>query len=1140
MSLADRCFHHFDSGVRNRGHQYFHEGRVSVRSRGASDLLAVVEGESAYEVMLDWGYSREQLAVCCTCPYYADHDICKHIWATILAADAKRITPGGTKRLGILPMEPDDYDTDDDEWLDDFDDDFDDDDLPGLPHGNAGAPGTPGRGRLTNKPTGRHPQAGTRPPPKPEWQKQLAWTTADAELESPVRAIATPRPKTREIWYVLVEGTGGDAGKPILLLMQREAKSNGQFGKLKQLNLRPYEVNRLAGPEDAEILNLLLGYHDLESQSAYYVYSSSRVSQAALPKTMQQFLLPKLAATQRLARSEKGPYPQPEFHEIRPLAWDDGPPWRFRLDIQADDARQRWTLSGQLYRPQSEAGMPIETLPVQAPRTIFKQGLVLLDDRLAPLEASGSARMIEALRKTPTVEVPYTDRWELLRRLWQLPNGPEMNVPDNLRTAEVPLTPQGRLMIDKPERYDPYRLPGRVDFLYEGKAVSAQDTARGIVDEEQGRVVVRDRQRERELAASLAPLGIRPMDGWLAEKYSIWVPSQKMPEAVETLVARGWIVEAQGYHIRRAGTWHMNVTSGVDWFDLAGTLNFDGMEVRLPEILEALKHGQNYVRLSDGSRGILPQEWLKRFASMAELGEAEGEAIRFRSSQALLLDALLAAQEQVTVDAPFAQLREKLRSFNGVGPAGEPRGFTGELRPYQKTGLGWLHFLQDFRLGGCLADDMGLGKTVQVLAMLQERRSRPTNGKSRRAPSLVVVPRSLVFNWIEEAKRFTPELRVLDYTGIQRGPLTDNFHDCDLVITTYGTMQRDIVKLKDLRFDYAILDESQAIKNAHAQRSKACRLLRADHRLAMTGTPVENHLGELWSLLEFLNPGMLGTATVFQDISKKVSEDSEGLSLLRRALGPFILRRTKQQVLTELPQKTEQTLHCDLEGKQRKRYDELRTYYRAVLAERIAKTGMAKAKIHVLEALLRLRQAAIHPGLIDKDALDESSAKLDVLMEQLREIIDEGHKALVFSQFTSFLAIVRNRLDQEKLVYEYLDGRTRQRQQHVERFQNDPHCPLFLISLKAGGHGLNLTAADYVFILDPWWNPAVEAQAIDRAHRIGQERHVFAYRLIARDTVEEKIVELQRTKRDLAEAIISADGNVLGRLTSEDLELLLS
>ncbi len=448
-----------------------------------------------------------------------------------------------------------------------------------------------------------------------------------------------------------------------------------------------------------------------------------------------------------------------------------------------------------------------------------------------------------------------------------------MNVPDNLRAKEVSLPPQGRLQIDKPERYDPYRLPGRVDFLYDGKAVSAQETVRGIVDEEQGRVLVRDRLRERELAAALAPRGIRPMEGWLAQKYSIWFPSQKLPEAVESLVADGWVVEAQGYYVRRAGTWRMNVTSGVDWFDLAGTLDFDGMEVHLPEVLEALRHGQNYVRLKDGSRGILPQQWLDRFATMAELGEAEGKAIRFRSSQALLLDALLAAQEQVTVDAPFAQLREKLRTFNGVGPADEPQGFSGALRAYQKTGLGWLRFLQDFRLGGCLADDMGLGKTVQVLAMLQERRARPADGAGapgtpgRRPPSLAVVPRSLVFNWIEEAKRFTPELRVLDYTGLQRDALTASFDQHDLVITTYGTMQRDIVKLKDIRFDYAILDESQAIKNAHSQRAKACRLLKADHRLAMTGTPVENHLGELWSLLEFLNPGMLGTASVFQDIS---------------------------------------------------------------------------------------------------------------------------------------------------------------------------------------------------------------------------------------------------------------------------------
>ncbi len=786
MSLADRCISYFDSGVRSRGQQYFREDRVTLRTPGRSDVRAFVHGEAEYEVVLDWGFSREQLAVCCTCPYYDEHGVCKHIWATVLAADARGAGPRGKNRLDLLAMDPEDYDDDDfddDLWIDDDEPDDDDDDDPRfLPRGKAGrrVPASTKSGRRP-PPRVLAPSSGLRrpgapPPPKPKWQQQLSWAQPDVPPESPVRAIVTPRPKAREIWYVVDERMSGDAGKLVLFFLQRETKANGQFGKLKQLSIRPYEAGRLADAEDAEILNLLLGYHDVESQPSYYGYSPPRVSEAELPKNLQQFLLPKLAATRRLARTASGTYPQPQFDDLRPLAWDDGPPWRFRLDIRADDARQRWILSGQLYRPGAPGGNPLvgagrdETLPVQAPRTIFKQGLVLLDDRLAPLEASGSAWMMEALRKTPAVEVPYNDRWELLRRLWQLPYEPEMNVPDNLRAEEVALAPQGRLMIDKPERYDPYRLPGRLDFLYDGKPVSAQETARGIIDEEKGRILVRNRQRERDLAASLAPRGIRPMEGWQAQKYSIWVPAQKLPEAVESLVGEGWIVEAQGYFVRRAGVWRMSVTSGVDWFDLAGTLDFDGMEVHLPEILEALRHGQNYVRLTDGSRGLLPQEWLKRFASMVELGEAEGEGIRFRSSQALLLDALLAAQEQVTVDAPFAKLRENLRSFNGVASVNEPVGFSGELRPYQKTGLGWLRFLQDFRLGGCLADDMGLGKTVQVLAMLEERRTRPADGQDRRPPSLVVVPRSLVFNWIEEAKRFTPELRVLDYTGLQRAP----------------------------------------------------------------------------------------------------------------------------------------------------------------------------------------------------------------------------------------------------------------------------------------------------------------------------------------------------------------------------------
>jgi SNF2 family DNA or RNA helicase len=455
-----------------------------------------------------------------------------------------------------------------------------------------------------------------------------------------------------------------------------------------------------------------------------------------------------------------------------------------------------------------------------------------------------------------------------------------------------------------------------------------------------------------------------------------------------------------------------------------------------------------------------------------------------------------------------------------------------------------MEFLRHFGFGGCLADDMGVGKTAQVLALLESRRvlRLHPNGNGADAPtgpSLVVVPKSLVFNWQQEAARFTPQLRVLDHTGLGRD--VNGFAGYDVILTTYGTLRRDAAEFRDYEFDYIVLDEAQAIKNAATESAKAARLLRGRHRLALSGTPVENHLGELWSLFEFLNPGMLGAASVFKLAGAAArNPDEDTRRLLAHALRPFFLRRTKEQVARELPPKSEQTIFCEMDEVERKRYNDLRNHYRNALLKTIATEGLAKSKIQVLEALLRLRQASCHPGLLDPKRLQDSSAKLDLLLTHLSELVEEGHKALVFSQFTSLLAIVRKRLDDAGIVYEYLDGASRDRQQHVERFQNDPDCRLFLISLKAGGLGLNLTAAEYIFLLDPWWNPAVEAQAIDRAHRIGQTRPVFAYRLIARDTVEEKVLQLQSKKRDLAAAIISEDNNVLANLQREDLELLLS
>jgi SNF2 family DNA or RNA helicase len=409
-----------------------------------------------------------------------------------------------------------------------------------------------------------------------------------------------------------------------------------------------------------------------------------------------------------------------------------------------------------------------------------------------------------------------------------------------------------------------------------------------------------------------------------------------------------------------------------------------------------------------------------------------------------------------------------------------------------------------------------------------------------------VVPRSLLFNWRTESARFTSGLRVLEHVGPARARTGGAFGGIDLVLTTYGTLRNDAPFLKDCRFDCVILDEAQAIKNAASATAKAARLLAGEQRLALSGTPIENHLGELWSLMEFLNPGLLGGATVFRDAvaadagTAAAGAAATGRGLLARALRPLVLRRTKAEVAPELPARVEQTLMVELDDAERRRYDELRAHYRASLLAGTSARSFARSNFHVLEALLRLRQAACHPGLLDPALGSEPSAKLDVLLARLREVVDEGHKALVFSQFTTFLGIVRAALDREGLAYEYLDGQTRDRAAPVARFQRDAACPLFLISLKAGGLGLNLTAAEYVFLLDPWWNPAVEAQAIDRTHRIGQERSVFAYRIVARDTVEEKVLDLQREKRALADAILGAEGSLLGELTREDLALLLA
>tara|TARA_B100000809_G_scaffold185474_1_gene183560 strand:- start:1077 stop:4454 length:3378 start_codon:yes stop_codon:yes gene_type:complete len=1125
MSLAERCKRSFDSNARSRGRRFFQQQRIRIVHQGELTLLAAVDGNSDdYRVKLDWSEVPDSdMETHCTCPRFDSGYLCKHIWATLLEMEAKGIgqRAPGTSAVGVA--EPDEetfadeypgysnqYAGDRDESVDRFD------------------PSTRQRNghRHADVSTSRH---------KPTWHQVLRTVRSqqDDSGVAPADLWEELAPRRREVWYVLSAGRSINEESLVVEFFQRETKKGGEWGKTKAFNIHRHQFDAIQDPVDRQLIEMMLGNTaGTDSYYSSYTFGFTTYSHCTISPAMYEILLPKLCATGRFVWMLDSSLP---MGEGQTLAWDKGQPWRFGLVVETDKKQNRWKMRGQFSRGN-------ETVSVE--EAVFSaHGLVLFRNRLARLAESGVDGWTASFHRAATVEIPFADREKLINQLWSMQHVPDMQLPIDLRVDEVHVPPQGRLSIKTAEgnRANSKQMRATISFLYGEHACTVDDQRRGFYVAEQNCVSLREADGERQLLAALKDFPLRPVQPHLADEAHVQFHQKHFMDIVQRLTAAGWYVESEGVQFRQPGTFDLRVTSDVDWFELHGEVDFEGVSVPLPTLLAAMRDGNSYIQLDDGSQGMLPEKWLQRYGRLAELAETNSAALRFRSSQALFLDALLAEQENVQVDRMFDGIRKKLRSFSGVKPCEPPRGFQGKLRKYQREGLGWLHFIRQFGFGGCLADDMGLGKTVQVLALLLARRQRRVKKGESKSPSIVVVPKSLVFNWIDEAQRFTPKLRVLNYTGTDRAERLDAVDDYDVLLTTYGTLRRDIAELKDMAFDYAILDESQAIKNSNSQAAKACRLLQADHRLAMTGTPVENHVGELWSLFEFLNPGMLGRSSAFAAMAHRGQpNDLESLQLLSHALRPFVLRRTKDKVLKELPAKTEQTLYCEMAPKQRKQYDELREYYRAQLSKNIAEEGLQKSKFHVLEALLRLRQAACHPGLLDAKHETEPSAKLETLLRQLDEVLDEGHKALVFSQFTSLLTIVRKQLDHRNVNYEYLDGRTRKRGEKVKRFQEDPDCRLFLISLKAGGHGLNLTAADYVFILDPWWNPAVEAQAVDRTHRIGQKRRVFAYRLICGDTVEEKILQLQGDKRELADAIISTDKSVLRDLTADDLQLLLS
>ncbi|MXP21289.1 helicase [Gordonia sp. HNM0687] len=580
-----------------------------------------------------------------------------------------------------------------------------------------------------------------------------------------------------------------------------------------------------------------------------------------------------------------------------------------------------------------------------------------------------------------------------------------------------------------------------------------------------------------------------------------------------------------------------------DWFGLAITVNIDGTEVPLTDVLRELSHGATHMLLPSGVYFPLDSPELARIAELVAeakaLGEIENGRVRGDTYNATLWEELLALG---VVDRELTQWHERLKQLASAQPpqpCPPPAGLKAQLRDYQTAGLDWLYFLWHNRIGGILADDMGLGKTVQTLAVIATAIEEKPDGRF-----LVVAPTSVISNWAAEAERFVPGLAVATVTATSAragAPLAEQIGDSQIVITSYALMRLDFDEIGAIEWTGVIFDEAQFVKNHNAKGHQCARRLTAEIKLAITGTPMENNLMELWSLLSLTAPGLFPSPKVFTEYFRKPIEsgtEPDRLAVLRRRIRPVMLRRTKDQVASDLPAKQEQVLSVDLTAK----HDKI--YQTRLTRERQKVLGLLRDydenRFEIFRSLTMLRQLSLHAGLVDDKHAKVDSAKIDFLAEQIPELIDEGHSALVFSQFTSFLTLIAQRLDEIGIGYSYLDGsmRSAQRATAVKKFTSGK-TKVFLISLKAGGFGLNLTEADYCFVCDPWWNPATEAQAVDRAHRIGQTRPVTVYRLVSAGTIEEKVVALQDRKRELFSAVID-DGDLFGSaISAEDIRELL-
>ncbi|MCC5937814.1 MAG: DEAD/DEAH box helicase [Lunatimonas sp.] len=712
--------------------------------------------------------------------------------------------------------------------------------------------------------------------------------------------------------------------------------------------------------------------------------------------------------------------------------------------------------------------------------------------------------------------------------------------------SDLPGSPTTDLFGKKIEVEDEEKLVFDLRFQYGSNSYRAdQLTTTNVALEKQGdeytfHKIIRNLVVEADICEFFKSRGLSFRNGKIAMSKRVayeWVLVHKesMDELGITLIQSN-TDKNKRYFIGKTNI-SIRISEKIDWFDVEAMVTFGDYEIPFKKFRKMLLNGRTEIELPNKEIAIIPKSWFANYGeifSFMEEEEANAGNLKLKKHHIALAQEL---QKSNLVKLSLGERLARLKDFTEFEDYELSRYFKGKLRPYQKAGYNWLRFLNEYQFGGCLADDMGLGKTVQTLALLAHQKEF-----SEGSTSLLVMPTSLIYNWELEARKFTPKLKILVYTGSQRVKDVEQFSRYDLVLTSYGITRIDIDILQGFLFNYVILDESQAIKNPESIISKSVIQLKSHYRLILTGTPVENGTMDLWSQVNFINPGLLGSRGSFKKqfllpIEKK--GDMDKTQKLQAMIKPFILRRLKTQVATDLPEKVVNVKYSTMSKDQAKIYEETKEYYREKIMDETSLPGFSRNSFTLLRGLTQLRQIANHPKLTDEGYIGDSG-KLEDITHMIASTASEGHKVLIFSQFVKHLTIIREVLDKAHIQYAYLDGSTKDRQAQVTSFQQNEDIKVFLISLKAGGVGLNLTKAEYVFLLDPWWNPAVEAQAIDRAHRIGQENKVIIYKFITKDSVEEKIMALQERKMALAGELIHTEESFIKSLNSEDISALLS